>query len=467
MKFGGTSIKDVSCIRRVIDIIQSRLDHSPVLVFSAMGKTTRLLLEAARSRAAGNSESADFLKKDIEEYHRNIASELFGRKGTDCNLETLLEEFSCAFRSIPVHDRLSDQDHDRLISFGERFSTAIMVSALKKAGIGAIDLDARRIIRTDSRFTRAKPNMDSTRSAIREHLIPESSRRTVVTQGFIGSDEKGNTTTLGFEGSDFTAALLGWGTDAKEIQIWKDVPGVMTADPLIIEDVKTVPSLSYDEVEVLTRCGAKVLHPMTMAPARKKVIPVRILDSTNPNAPCTLISRSGGKGGPVRSITIRKDMVTVRIKVSRNDASRLFQKMQSENKDAGCPWICFSEKDGITIVTSADNWKTVASSSGLLNYSQNFSSSMALISLVGAALTGYRLRQQEVFEMMGNIPVQILSCTISPMARHLLVKETDSLSALRLLHENIFCLKHPSNFYFEVSHVKDSACWIRQNGTID
>lgn len=467
MKFGGTSIRDGSCIQRVIGIIQARLDRSPVLVFSAMGKTTRILLEAARQKAGGNRETAGLLKRDVEESHRKTASELFGDSQTGCRLEPLLEEFSRVFQSIPGNKTLSNQNHDRLISFGERFSTAIMLAALKKAGIPAVELDARRIIQTDSCFTHAKPNMELIRNAIQEQVMPVSSSGTVVTQGFIGSDEKGNTTTLGFEGSDFTAALLGWGADAEEIQIWKDVPGVMTADPLIIRGVKTVRALSYDEAEILTRCGAKVLHPMTMAPAREKKIPVRILDSTNPKSSFTVIGCGDEGGGPVRSIAIQKNMIMARIKVSENDVDRLTQDMPPGTKDTGSPWICCSAKDGTIIVTSSDKWKTADVSGNLSKYTETLYSSMALISLVGTGLKRYRIRQKSVIDLMGPIPVHIICGNISSSARHLLVNEPDAVPVLQRLHECLFCSEDSLNSFFEDAHDQSSACRIRQNGTVD
>ncbi|MBW2651049.1 MAG: lysine-sensitive aspartokinase 3, partial [Deltaproteobacteria bacterium] len=237
MKFGGTSIEDIPSVERVVEIINSRLEQCPVVVNSAMGKTTRKLLDIARLSAEGMDEKALSRLDEIRGYHFDMVRGLtpdFEDSDVRTTLERYFEELQRLLGGLSVLRELTPRSQDRILSYGELVATTIIASALQSRGINARWLDARDFIITDERFTRAKPLDDLTCRGIQEKVRPlVESGHVPVIQGFIGSTRSGATTTLGFEGSDLTAALAGAALDVSDIQIWKDVNGIMTADPRI------------------------------------------------------------------------------------------------------------------------------------------------------------------------------------------------------------------------------------------
>ena len=286
MKFGGTSIQDALCIQRVTEIVRSRLDLKPVLVFSAIGKTTRNLLNTAQMAAAGQYEQAVNEVDACCRYHLSLHKELSHHELSDPTESVILQycrEMKQILDSVFRESSLAPRQQDSLLAYGELMATKILTNFLNREGIPAFWMDARSLIITNTDFTRAQPVLHETEiciirdvpSVVDEGKIP-------VIQGFIGSAENGETTTLGFEGSDFTASLIGSALNVSDIQIWKDVPGIMTADPDIIPNSFTVCEISYTEAEKLTQAGAKILHPDTLAPAREKAIPVHICHSRKP-----------------------------------------------------------------------------------------------------------------------------------------------------------------------------------------
>ncbi len=300
MKFGGTSIEDISSVERVVEIIHSRLEHHPVVVNSAMGKTTRKLLDIARRSAEGMDEQALSRLDEIREYHVDMARGLtpdFEDSDVRTTLERYFEELQRLLGGLSVLRELTPRTQDTILSYGELVATTIIAAALQRRGINALWLDARNFIITDERFTRARPLDDLTCRGIQEEVRPLVLSGCVpVIQGFIGSTRSGATSTLGFEGSDFTAALVGSALDVSEIQIWKDVNGIMTADPGIFAGARTIKNISFEEASELTFFGAKVLHSGTIEPARRKNIPVGIYNSRQRDTGGTTITERANKG---------------------------------------------------------------------------------------------------------------------------------------------------------------------------
>ena len=294
MKFGGTSIQDPLLCSGVIHIIKNTTDSQKVVVFSAMGKTTRKLLALSESYAAQERINVEKITDDIQSFHYNLSAELISPKEGK-KLTYVLESYFNKIRDLgeEIHKKkkLEPYMQDSMLSYGELLSTAIMTSALQTHHMPAVFMDARDCIITDRAFTAAKPLIQETYDKIKA-LIPKifGKEEIPVIQGFIGSTLGGETTTLGFEGSDLTASLVGAALGADEIQIWKNVSGIMTADPCICSKARTVANLTFKEAYELSRAGAKVLHPSTTAPATEKGIPLRIKNSTQPEERGTLIS---------------------------------------------------------------------------------------------------------------------------------------------------------------------------------
>jgi len=294
MKFGGTSIQNPEACKQVINIISNINDSRKIIVFSAMGKTTRKLLALSQSYADQKNNEVKIIFNYIRFFHEKLMKSLISENENKVViplLEFYFNQIKDSGEEIQKVGKLEARMQDKLLSYGELLSTTIMTSAMRSQGIHARLMDARECIITDSTFTCAKPLIKQTYEKVNT-VIPEilENREIPVIQGFIGSDIYGETTTLGFEGSDLTASLIGAALEVNEIQIWKDVSGIMTADPCVYSKSKCIDNITFQEAYELSRAGAKVLHPRTTTPASEKGIPIRIKNSAYPENRGTLIS---------------------------------------------------------------------------------------------------------------------------------------------------------------------------------
>ncbi len=310
MKFGGTSIQNPSVCNRVLNIIKNTSDQQKIIVFSAMGKTTRKLLSLSEKYAQQNMTEVKNIFDDIRIFHEELSKRLISDKENK-RLNPLINSYFNHIKDlgeeINREEKLEKRMQDRMLSYGELLSTAIMTSAMVSIGLKARLLDSRECFITDSSFTCAKPLIKETYEKI-NLLIPRVFEKgeIPVIQGFIGSNPDGDTTTLGFEGSDLTASLAGAALGVDEIQIWKDVSGIMTADPCLCEKAITVDNITFKEAYELSKAGAKVLHPRTTTPAAEKEIPIRIKNSTKPEAKGTLINNQNiNTGFSIKSIACK------------------------------------------------------------------------------------------------------------------------------------------------------------------
>lgn len=292
MKFGGSSVDTAESIARVAGIVRAQHDRQPVVVVSAMAKTTRKLLEAADAAAAGEDSSVLF--EELREYHRREAP-----SGTHGVLESYFSELRGVLEQIAAEGRVTPQLADRVASFGELVSSTILASVLDSPWI-----DCRQVVITDGDFTHARPIYEETEPRLRDALLPHVREgRVPVLGGYVGATVDGVTTTLGKEGSDFSAAIVGAAIGAHEVQIWTDVDGIMTADPRIVPGARRVPALSFDEALELACSGMKKPHYGTLGPASRADVPIRILNSWQ-KAEGTLIGRRDPAPG-LRSIACK------------------------------------------------------------------------------------------------------------------------------------------------------------------
>ena len=244
MKFGGSSVKDAASIDRVIKIIQQHLPLNPVIVVSAMGKTTRNLLGAGALAAEGKTEEALGRLAAIEAYHHAELSQLVDdHRNSFSSMAKYFSETHDLVKGLAILKEFSPRSQDAMAAYGELLSSAILAAGLDSRGVKVQLLDSRTLMITDDHFTAAEPIEETAQERMCAALLPELDRgRTPVMQGYIGATLAGATTTLGFEGSDFTAAFVGAALDVKAIQIWKDVPGLMSADPAVIPEAQTISS---------------------------------------------------------------------------------------------------------------------------------------------------------------------------------------------------------------------------------
>ncbi|MGA8581733.1 MAG: aspartate kinase, partial [Bryobacteraceae bacterium] len=290
MKFGGTSVESAAAIARVAAIVKAREDRRPVVVVSAMGKTTNKLLAIAAAAIKGPRE--EYLRQihDLRDFHSREARQvvpLAERAALDRFLDEHFQELTELAKGLAVLGELTPRSIDAISSYGERLSSYIVTQAFRHSGMETEHLDSRDLIVTDKRHTQAAPLFPQTYAKLAAIVPPVAAKSVIVMGGFIAATEDGVTTTLGRGGSDFTASIVGAGIGAEEIQIWTDVDGMLTADPTILPGGHRVKTISFAEAAELAYFGAKVLHPATVLPAIEKSIPVLILNSRRPEVPGT------------------------------------------------------------------------------------------------------------------------------------------------------------------------------------
>jgi aspartate kinase len=305
LKFGGTSVGDADRVQTAAAIIEAQ-PQPRLAVVSAAGGVTNLLLDAARAAAAGDESRADELTAAIRDRHLGIAAGIGDERERVAALAEL-DQIHAALAEALAHvvevGALSDRDSDQIVAAGEKASSVLIAATLRGRGTPAVHLFADRVIGTDERFGGARPDRARTREQAQAVVRPMlDAGLTVVMTGFIGGAPDGTTTTLGRGGSDYSATLIGAALDADEVQIWTDVPGVLSADPRQVPDARVVPQVSYDEAQELAHFGAKVLHPRTIRPAVALDIPVRILSTFAPEEPGTLVVRDA-VGSEVKAVT--------------------------------------------------------------------------------------------------------------------------------------------------------------------
>ena len=275
-KFGGASVKNAEGIKNVANIISNEQEAEILVVVSAIGKTTNAL-ESVVDACFYNKPELNELLLSVKSTHLNIVKELFD--DTDImfinEVENLFLELECIVENDQLHE---DYDflYDQIVTYGELISSRILSSYLLKVGTRTQWIDARNFIITDSRYRDARVHWEETERIIQNRLLPLSKKNLIITQGFMGRGEKGETTTLGREGSDYSAAIFGKGLNAESVTIWKDVPGVLNADPKRFENTELLPELTYNDAIELAYYGASVIHPKTIQPLKAAKIPLYV-----------------------------------------------------------------------------------------------------------------------------------------------------------------------------------------------
>ena len=294
MKFGGTSVGSVEAMTQVIDIVRQGKREWPrlVVVASALNGVTNLLLDSANRSALGDREAYRPAAEEMTARHYAIIDTFVTDPARGARvkkeIDQLMEDFSSRCQAICVLGEATARALDSIAGLGERMCVRVLAAALNTAGVPAAAVDATQLLVTDDHFQAAHPDLDASASRTRQGLEPILSRDQVaVVTGFIGATPAGITTTLGRGGSDYSAALLGAALPADEVWIWTDVDGVMTADPRLVPEARTIPELSYREVSELAYFGAKVLHPKTIRPVIEAGIGLRVCNTFNPHNPGT------------------------------------------------------------------------------------------------------------------------------------------------------------------------------------
>jgi aspartate kinase len=308
-KFGGASVKDASAISNVVAILERYNTQNILLVVSAMGKTTNNLEHAFEAFIETDAQAFKTRVETIKKYHISIVDSLFEHN------TPLREEIESIFNQVENYynqdlSKPRAQLYDGFISFGELLSSKILQFKINADLKISKWLDARKHILTDSLYQKANVNWPATIASMCETCIPELEKYTIlVTQGFIAANESGETTTLGREGSDYTAGIFAHALESDSVTIWKDVPGMLNADPKFFEDTIKLDRISFREAIELSYYGASVIHPKTLKPLQNKKIPLLVKSFTDPGAPGTIIDVDTSNDHMVPSFIFKKNQV--------------------------------------------------------------------------------------------------------------------------------------------------------------
>jgi len=323
-KFGGASIKDAVGIRNVHNVLQTVGFEDVLLVISAMGKTTNAL-EVVIKNYFDKSPELQSSIQEVKKYHNQILLDLF-----EDDKNAVFKDVNSFFAEL---DHFVSQNkspnynfvYDQIVSFGELISTTIISHYMGFSGIKTQWIDVRTLIKTDANYRDANVNWDAT-----QKLISKNVKKKIlnVTQGFLGSDENNFTTTLGREGSDYTAAIFAYCLNAESVTIWKDVPGVMNADPRYFENAKLLNQISYREAIELAFYGATVIHPKTLQPLQKKEIPLFVKSFINPTLPGTSVSKGADLDPHLPCFILKKNQLL--LSLSSIDFSFIMEENISE-----------------------------------------------------------------------------------------------------------------------------------------
>jgi aspartate kinase len=449
LKFGGTSVGTAERIRDVARLVASRGGDPCVVVVSAMGGITDLLVSLKISSSGGDPAATERARSVLARRHEE-AIEGLGLTGAE--LGAVREAVAAELRraevlsaGILLLEEVSLRTSDALLALGELISSRLVAAALRAAGASAVWVDPREILATDASHGAALPDEAETARRFAAKVIPELDRgRTVVTGGFVGATPEGVTTTLGRGGSDYSAALFGAalkdaGREVGAIEIWTDVDGILTADPRVVPNARLVPEVSAAEAAELAFFGAKVLHPATIRPAVQRGIPVAVRNTFRPDAPGTVVRRDTAGTG-VRALAMRKGVTALfvgspRMLLAHGYAARVFSVF--ERHRVAVDVIATSE---VSISITVDE---KAPLEGVVHDLSEFADVSVLRHLAVVSVVGRELRSTagvagRVFAALGDVNVVLISQGASDTNLTFVVTESDAPEALRRLHREFF-----------------------------
>jgi aspartate kinase len=438
MKFGGSSVAGAERIRHVGEIVKAQLDRTPVLVLSAMGDTTDHLLEAAEDACAYGSFSAE----KIETLHLETAEKL-ALDGIHAELKPLLDELGRLLSGIALIRELTGRTRDYLVSFGERLSVRIAAAYFNSINIKARAFDAWDLgFVSDSNYTAAELLQESWKT-IPEKIIPlMSGGELPVVTGFIAREAGGNITTLGRGGSDLSAAMIAASCGAEEVQFWKDVDGILTADPRLVKNARPVETVTYEAASELAYFGAQVLHPRAMQPCLKTGTPVLVKNSYNLSAPGTrIVSSLGAKVRPIQALTSRKnvtlvDIVSTRMLGQYGFLSEVFSCFSRHSLSVDM--VATSE---VSVSLTLDAFYDLSALKKELSRiaSVEVKTGKAIVTIIGDVRRSSEIlaRSFRTCEILG-VQVQMVSQGASKVNISFIVDDGEAADVLRALHEDFF-----------------------------
>jgi aspartate kinase len=449
LKFGGTSVGDGERIARVAGIVAGRKDETPLVVVSAMGGITDLLVSLRESSKRKEREGAEAILGRVAALHQAALAELALPSGASESCATALDQELLKLRNlslgISLLEETSPRTSDAMLSAGELVASRFLAGALGARGVPTVWVDPRRLVATDASFGAAVPDERQIAARARSLVLPElAAGNVVVTGGFVGEAPDGSTTTLGRGGSDLSAALLGAalaeaGGVVPFIEIWTDVDGILTADPRIVPAARPVPEVGYAEAAELAFFGAKVLHPATIRPAVARQIPVAVRNTFRPGAPGTVV-RADAPGIGVRAVAMREGVAALfvgspRMLFAHGYAARVFSVF--EKRRVPVDVIATSE---VSISITVDEKAPLDHLASDLSEFADVSvlRSLAVLSVVGKGLRTTPGVAVRVFGALREINIVLISQGASDHNITFVVDARDAPEALRRLHAEFF-----------------------------
>lgn len=458
LKFGGTSVGSADAFSQVTKIVARahEQDSQVVVVTSAMSGVTDVLINAAKAAAAGDRRPYREGRDTLMAKHQMVAGQLIPdgveRAALGQLFESRLASFERLCRSVEVLGELTARGLDVISGTGERLAAPLLAAVLRASGVPAEWLDAAELIVTDAQFGNAEPLMELTTRHAKGRLTPLlQAGVTPVITGFVGATEQGISTTLGRGGSDYSAAILGAALDADEVQIWTDVNGIMTADPRIVSNARTIPEISFIEAAELAFYGAKVLHPKTILPSVERGIALRVLNTFEPDHPGTLIVREPKASKDVaKAITVIKGLCMITVEgrgmlgvpgiaartfaaVARVGANVLMISQSSSEQNISFV-IRESEREEVVAQLNAEMAHELAHHH--IDQVRSLDG-IVIVAVVGAAMKGTPGIAARIFVALGQAKINVVAiaqgsseCNIS-----LVVAKDDAEEAVQKIHD--------------------------------
>jgi aspartate kinase len=445
MKFGGTSVQDAEAFLRVAEIVGDQRELSPVVVTSAMSRVTDALLAAFELAKSGKPEDAILSLEPHFARHTAISqaeTKAEQQKSFEIELNYAHSELSELFTRVSRRSLPLSMLKDAVVSYGEQLSSRLLAEVFRAKGLNARQMDSRRLIVTDDEYGSATPIWSETEKLLQlelQNLI--DSGEIPVVGGFIAANRSGETTTLGRGGSDYSAALIGAALRAREIQIWTDVSGVLTTDPRIVPEAKTLPKLSYEEAAELAYFGAKVLHPKTIKPAVDYSIPVRVCNSHRPEDRGTMIvAETDISENRLKSIAYKKNITILRITSARmlgsyGFMSALFQVF--ERYRTVIDVISTSEVSLALTIDNTDSLDAIVTELKRLGDVETEENN-AVICIVGEGLRATPGLASKIFSTIKDVNISLISHGASSVNLTFVVKEAEVSNVIKSLHAEFF-----------------------------
>lgn len=455
MKFGGTSTQDATAMSNVAHIVKGNLSRHPVIVISAIAGATNALENIGACATEQKIDDAQAVIDELIGRHAAIVDTLIKQRARDRELRTVLtdakRELEELVQGVAILRELTPRTLDTFYAYGELLSSRLIAAVLQEHGVAVVWLDTKEFMITDEHHNRAVPMTERVEACLRTLALPLVEQGSViVTQGYIGVTTSGRRTTMGRESSDYSAAVIGAALDVEDIQIWTDVDGILTGDPLVVEVPMKVKELSFEEAYELSFFGAKVLHPRTMLPAIEKNIPIHIYNSRHPQRSGTrVITQSSGADAIVKSVASKRNLVMLNVsQKKRYDPFSFWEHLYNIlTKYGALPCMTVTSEFSIAFALdrSGDIGAIVHEMSELGHVEVRVNK--AILCVVGSNIRESPHLLARLLNAVQSPAVDMVSFGASRSSVSILLDESQVLDAVRKVHEEFFGERLDGNMF--------------------